>query len=162
MSDKLEHDFDGIEELDNPLPGWWLGIFWVTILLAAFYVPYYHFINPDKLPRASYEAEMAASAAEKEAAKEAEPAEAIDLNALYEAGGWEESAKADFNMFCLACHGPDGGGTIGPNFTDDYSIHGGTLENIIRVIEEGVPEKGMISWKVQLKPEQIRNLAFFI
>lgn len=167
MSDdkKMEHnhDFDGIEELDNDLPRWWLGIFWVTSLLAVFYIPYYHFIAPEKLPRAALEADMQARADQLEAIEAEKPKdrEAV-LQARYKAGGWQESAKADFDMYCMACHATDGGGTIGPNFTDDYYIHGGTLTNIYDTISEGVPMKGMVSWKVTMKPEQMENLALYI
>lgn len=174
MDKKMEHqhDFDGIEELDNDLPQWWLGIFWVSIAFAIFYVPYYHFMHPESLPEASYEAEMNTvkaerALAEKEAEANQPAAEAAGdpeeaLMAKYKAGGWEEAAKADYMTNCLACHGPDGGGTIGPNFTDDYYIHGGTLTQIQKVITDGVPLKGMISWKPVLKPQQIENLTFYI
>ncbi|MCB1049174.1 MAG: c-type cytochrome [Acidobacteria bacterium] len=164
MSDQLnetKHTFDGIEEHDNPLPGWWLGIFYVTIALAVFYVPYYHFMHPEKLPAAAWEAENKAIAEKRQAEAEMAPA-GPSLAEKYEAGGWQESAKADFITFCSPCHAADGGGGIGPNFTDDYYIHGGTFENLVNVINEGVPEKGMISWKTSLKPTQIENLAFYV
>jgi len=158
------HDFDGIVELDNDLPRWWLGIFWVSIALAVFYVPYFHFIHPEKLPRAALEAAMAEREAELEQAAAEEPppedAEAA-LQAAYEAGGWEATAKEKYAL-CVPCHGPDGRGTVGPNFTDDYYIHGGRLTDIKRVITEGVPTKGMISWKAMLKPEEIDALTFYI
>ncbi len=168
MEDKKlehEHDFDGIVELDNDLPTWWLGIFWVTIGVACFYVPYYHFMKPEKLPVAAYEAEVAAITAEREAAAAAVPKEETGeqgLQTRYEAGGWQDSAKADFNLYCMPCHAADGGGGIGPNFTDDYYLHGGKLSDMVKVITEGVPAKGMVPWKATLKPQQIENLAFFI
>ncbi len=165
-SKQHQHDFDGIEELDNALPGWWLGIFWVSVALAVFYVPYYHFIRPDKLPRASYEAAVAAieeQRSQQAAARAVETERAGGgLMARYEAGAWREDAQKTWTTFCLACHAADGGGGIGPNFTDDYYIHGGKIEDFIRVINEGVPEKGMVSWKALLKPEQIENVSFFI
>ncbi len=167
MEDKhkeYHHDFDGIEELDNDLPGWWLGIFWVTIALAVFYVPYYHWMHPEKLPKGAYESHVAAVEAKRAEAAEAAPkAEGEDaLLALYEAGGWQDGAKANFTTFCVPCHAPDGGGTIGPNFTDDYYIHGGKISDMIQVITEGVPAKGMVPWKTTFKPEQIQELAFYI
>lgn len=163
-SKEHSHDFDGIVELDNDLPRWWLGIFWVTIALAIFYVPYFHFMHPEKLPRAALEAAMVAREAQLEqAAAEAPPpadAEAA-LQAAYAAGGWEATAKDKFAL-CVPCHGPDGRGTVGPNFADDYYIHGGRLTDIKRVIIDGVPDKGMISWKVMLKPDEIDALSFYI
>jgi len=163
-----QHDFDGIVELDNDLPRWWLGIFWVTILFALFYVPYYHFINPEKLPRAKHAAEVAALDAKRAEAK-ADRAERIEESAggdtlaeRYAAGGWQADGKQTFDTYCMPCHATDGGGGIGPNFTDDYYIHGGKIEDFIRIINEGVPEKGMVSWKALLKPEQIEHVAFYI
>jgi len=158
---KTEHNFDGIEEFDNPLPGWWLAIFWVTIFIAIVYPIYYHVLNPDKLTVAKYEKEMAAIAEQKAATPEAE-VELGDLMAVYNAGGWEETAKADFKTNCAVCHREDGGGMIGPNFHDDFYIHGGTFESFIKVINEGVLTKGMTPFKGILKPDQIRNLAFYI
>ncbi len=162
-----QHDFDGIEENDNDLPRWWLGIFAVTIAFAVFYVPYYHFMHPEKLPHAALQAELdqrqtvlAAAEAEKAAEQPADPN--ATLTAAFQAGGWEESGKAVYNANCAACHAPDGGGTIGPNFTDDYYLHGGKLSDIIHVVTEGVPAKGMISWKPILKPDQIRDVSFFV
>jgi cytochrome c oxidase cbb3-type subunit 3 len=158
------HDFDGIVELDNDLPRWWLGIFWVSIALAVFYIPYFHFIHPEKLPAAALEAQMAQREAELAAQEAQEPPVAdaeAELQKAYAAGGWEATAKEKFAL-CVPCHAADGGGTVGPNFTDDYYIHGGRLSDIRRTITEGVPSKGMISWKGMLKPEEIEALAFYI
>ena len=119
-----QHDFDGIEELDNDLPRWWLSIFWVTIGFAFLYVPYFHIMNPDKLPVASHEKEVAeitaarAAVAEKKAEEAGDDPEAA-LMERFKAGGWEASAQTDYNTFCMACHAVDGGGGIGPNFTDE-------------------------------------------
>lgn len=180
MSQEHEHDFDGIEEQDNPLPGWWLSIFWVTIGIAIFYVPYYHFMNPEKLPRAALAADLAAretqlqeaeaaaqaqaeaAAAEAEAKGEVVLDEEAALQAKMDAGGWLDAAKANFATYCVPCHLSDGGGSIGPNFTDNYSIHGGKLTQIRHVITEGVPAKGMVPWKLSLKPDQIEELSFYI
>lgn len=164
---KLEHahDFDGIVELDNDLPRWWLGIFWVTMALALIYVPYYHFMHPEKLPEAALAADLAERAAALAAVQAKQPkAEDLEasLQARYAAGGWQGSAKADFDIYCVPCHGPDGGGTIGPNFTDDYYIHGGRISDLYHTISEGVLDKGMVAWKLALKPEQMENLALYI
>jgi cytochrome c oxidase cbb3-type subunit 3 len=111
---------------------------------------------------------MAALEATKEEADQVlnteQPGEDLEatLQAEYAAGGWAEAGNADFQTFCMPCHAADGGGTIGPNFTDDYYIHGGRLTDIMNTIINGVPEKGMISWKASLKPEQIKNLTFYI
>lgn len=162
-----EHDFDGIEEQDNDLPRWWLGIFWVTILFGLFYVPYYHFINPEKLPEAAYAAEKAeieAQRAEQQAQQEevAKSDPTMTLAGRYEAGGWEEQGKQVYMTNCMACHAADGGGGIGPNMTDDYYIHGGTLEDIKKIVEDGVIAKGMVPWKGILKPDDLDAVVFFM
>ena len=161
------HDFDGIEEHDNDLPRWWLSIFWVTILFAFFYVPYYHFMNPGQLPENAYAAEMdkieaerAEMMAQKEEAAKNDPS--LTLAGRYEAGGWEELGKQVYMTNCMACHAADGGGGIGPNMTDDYYIHGGTLEDIKRIVEEGVLAKGMVAWKGILKPEDLDAVVFYM
>ena len=162
---KHPHDYDGIVELDNELPRWWLGIFWVTITFAVFYAVYYHGLHPEKLPEGGYQAEVAQNRRQlRERAAQApeEPTTEAQLAALYGAGGWQASAKADYDTFCQPCHAVDGGGGIGPNFTDDYYLHGGRLTDIQHVITEGVPAKGMVPWKGTLKSEQIRNLSFYI
>jgi cytochrome c oxidase cbb3-type subunit III len=164
---KLEHahDFDGIVELDNDLPRWWLNTFWVTLIVAVFYVPYYHFMHPEKLPHAALAADLAARAESLEKAQADKPQgqdQEAALKARFDAGGWQASAKADFDTFCMPCHAPDGGGTIGPNFTDDYYIRGGKLADLYHTISEGVLDKGMVSWKLTMKPEQMENLAFYI
>jgi cytochrome c oxidase cbb3-type subunit 3 len=158
---KMEHDFDGIEEFDNPLPGWWLAIFWVTIFIAIVYPIYYHVLYPDKLTWRKYDKDMAVIAEQKkeEAQKEKAPQ---DLMAIYKAGGWQDSAAADFKANCAVCHREDGGGLIGPNFHDDFYIHGGKFEDFIKTITDGVLEKGMTPFGGILKPEQIRNLAFHV
>lgn len=158
---ETDHKFDGIEEFDNPLPGWWLAIFWVTIFIAIIYPIYFHVLNPDKLPSGKYDKEMAVIAAEKEAAPKVE-FKSEDLMAAYKAGGWEETAKADFKTNCAVCHREDGGGIIGPSFHDDYYIHGGKFEDFIKTINEGVMIKGMTPFSGILKPDQIRNLAFYV
>lgn len=161
-----KHDFDGIEELDNDLPRWWLGIFAVSTLFAIFYWPYYHIFHPEELPAAKLESQMAA-AAEADGGSDTVEADKVDEEATLQEKYkqpelWKESAKAKFDTYCMPCHLTDGGGTIGPNLTDDYYIHGGKISDILRVIREGVPEKGMISWKTQFKPEEMENLALYV
>ena len=165
-----EHDFDGIEEHDNPLPGWWLGIFWVTIIYGIIYVLYFHVISPESLPRAKWEADVKKAEAARAALMAAPAGDAATAGmteeermwAEYKAGGWEATAKAQYDLYCVPCHLTDGGGSIGPNFTDDYYIHGGKLTDIKRTIVDGVPEKGMVSWKPVLKPKEIDEISYYI
>lgn len=154
----LDHEYDGIREYDNPLPRWWVMLFYFGIAFAVVYIPWYHF-GPGPLMLEEYEAEMAAAAAampEKTGPSDADLAAAQGDPARIAAG------KATFATLCVACHTADGGGLVGPNLTDDYWIHGGSMKDVVHVITEGVPEKGMISWKTQLKDEEILAVAAYV
>lgn len=231
----IDHDFDGIQEYDNDLPGWWKALFLITIIFSIIYVPYYHLAGD--LQDAEYQKEMGhyveASAgrgafgsytspyasegeltpvviAQMEAILDApfdeqlmrtmSKADADQLEKLkaafpelydqYASGGVPEPAPAapaaeetagasaeiaaltdDVNLAagkkiwdtqCFTCHLNDGGGSIGPNMTDNYWIHGGDMASIVHIINVGVPAKGMIPWATTLTPEQIHQVASFI
>jgi cytochrome c oxidase cbb3-type subunit 3 len=159
----LQHRYDGIEEYDNPLPGWWVWLFWATIVFSAAYVLYYH-LGPGPSVIAEYEAETRAAEG---VAKATAPAAATavseaSLATLQKDAAAMAKGKDIFAARCVACHGPQGQGLIGPNLTDDFWMHGGTLTEIHRVIAEGVPEKGMIPWKAQLSPSEISAVAAYV
>lgn len=154
----LDHDYDGIKEYDNPLPSWWVALFWFGIVFAIVYVPWYHF-GPGPLMVEEYEAEMAAAAA---AAPAPQAVGEADLSAAMKDAAAIGRGKETFVKLCAACHVADGGGLVGPNLTDDFWIHGGSMKDIVRVVTEGVPEKGMISWKTQLGPSEIVDVSAFI
>ncbi len=144
---------DGIEEYDNPLPDWWLGLFWFTILFAIVYTVNYHFIQHRSQVK-DLRAEMAA------AAKRWPQQEATGAFVP----GPELAAKgaAIFRTNCVACHGPDLHGGIGPNLTDDTWIHGGKPDEIVHTITNGVAAKGMPTWGPILGPEKIRQVASYV
>ncbi|MGD2123693.1 MAG: cbb3-type cytochrome c oxidase N-terminal domain-containing protein [Gemmatimonadota bacterium] len=145
---------DGIEEYDNPLPDWWLGLFWLCIIWAFGYAIHYHFIA-NRSQEARFEAEMAA-AAERWPAQAAEDVVfAVTPEAV--AGGEEI-----YYTFCFTCHGQNLEGGIGQSFLDDVWLHGGTPEDVIHTIVNGVPEKGMIPWGSTLSAEQINHVAAFV
>lgn len=154
------HSFDGIEEYDNPLPRWWLGIFWVTIGFALVYIPYVHMADGHTIGD-EYAAEMAAAA-------ELMAAQKIDWNEdelkayCTSSEAWKTAAEANYQGKCAACHRADGGGLVGPSFTDDSYIHGGRYADIARIITEGVAEKGMIAWGKQLKKEEMQDLSCYV
>lgn len=154
----LDHDYDGIREYDNPLPRWWLALFWFGVVFGIVYVPYYLF-GPGPLAAEEYAAEMAAAAAampEKKAPSDA------DLLAAQKDEARIAKGKETFVKLCAACHVADGGGLVGPNLTDAFWIHGGSMADVVQVITEGVPEKGMISWKTQLSPEEIVDVSAYV
>jgi cytochrome c oxidase cbb3-type subunit 3 len=147
---------DGIEEYDNPMPNWWLGLFYLTIVWAVFYVAHYHFIARRSQP-AQLAAEMAA--ADLRWPREAAAAQAATLvisDAAVEAGAGIYQAN------CVACHGADLKGGIGPNLVDTTWIHGGSPEAILAVITNGVPEKGMLTWGPILGPEKVAQVAAYV
>ncbi len=158
----LDHDYDGIHELDNNLPPWWIWGFYATIGYAAIYLIV--FITGDALNTSvEYENEMAA-AQEKVEAYLATAANSVDESnvvALTEGSALDAGAKI-FAENCAACHLADGGGSVGPNLTDEYWIHGGGITNVFTTIKYGVPEKGMISWKEQLSPSKMQQVASYI
>ena len=159
----LEHEFDGITELDNPTPAWFNIIFYGTIIFALIYLLNYHVFKWSPLQDEEYAIEMKTAEAEKRAFL-AKSGNLIDENTVKaDAGaGIVAAGKAVYMQNCIACHGPQGEGTIGPNMTDEYWIHGGTINAIFKTIKYGVPEKGMISWEKTLTPKQTSDVSNFI
>jgi cytochrome c oxidase cbb3-type subunit 3 len=145
---------DGIEEYDNPLPDWWIGLFWFCIIWAIGYTVHYHFIA-DRSQEAMFEAEMAAAAV-------MWPAEAAGSVAFELTPEAIQAGEEIFATQCFMCHSADLSGGIGPSFLDDEWIHGGTVDDVIRIITEGVPEKGMLTWGPILGAEKVNQAAAFI
>ena len=158
----LDHEYDGIMELDNGLPPWWLYMFYGTIIFAVIY-SFYFFGMGDFNQKDELNAEIAV--AEQQIAKFKEKnGPGIDENSaiLVVDAAQLEDGKAIYTKNCVACHAANGGGGVGPNFTDDAWIHGGTINDLFKIIKYGVPEKDMIPWESQLNPEQIQNVASYI
>ena len=158
----LDHDYDGIKELDNALPPWWKWGFYFTIIVAVIYIFNYHVFGTGKNPEQEYAAEMAEGKRLEEQYK-ARTKSLVDENniTLADADGIA-AGKALFTQSCVACHMADGGGGIGPNLTDEYWIHGGGLNDIYKTIKIGYPDKGMQSWQTMYSPVQMRNLTSFV
>jgi len=152
---------DGIEEYDNPLPDWWVGLFWLTIVWAVGYGLWYHVIA-DRSQVKGLAAELAAAEATL-AARPADTEAAAAASAVFAVT--PESVGAGETVFaqnCVACHGAALQGGIGPSFVDAEWLHGGQAADIIRTITEGVPAKGMIAWGPILSPEQINQVAAYV
>jgi len=158
----LDHDYDGIKELDNALPPWWKYGFYITIVVAFVYIYEFHFSGEGKNPEQEYAAEMEEGMKLEELYK-AKTKNLVDENnvLLADAAGIAEG-KALFTQSCIACHAADGGGGIGPNLTDEFWIHGSSMNNIYKTIKIGFPEKGMQSWESMYSPVQMKNLASFV
>jgi cytochrome c oxidase cbb3-type subunit III len=157
----LDHEADGIRELDNNLPRWWVWLFYLTILFSAVYMVYYHVLSAGPLQAAQYQTEMQAGDAIKGAALskfestmatlKPESDEAVLAN-----------GRQSYLTLCAPCHRPDGGGLVGPNLTDDYWIHGAEFAQSLKVIWDGVPDKGMVTWRGVLKPAEVHAIASYI
>ncbi len=159
----LGHDYDGIRELDNRLPPWWIYGFYICIITAGIYLYRYHVAHTAPLSKEEYEIAMNDAAIEKEAYLK-KAANKVDENTvvfLKDAASLEAGKKI-FTTTCMACHLADGGGAVGPNLTDDYWLHGGGIKDIFKTIKYGWPEKGMKSWKDDYSPVQIAQLASFV
>lgn len=159
----LEHNYDGIQEFDNPLPRWWLGLFVLTVIWGVIYFFYYHVTYTDSGQEQEYAEEFKTSAEDYEKL-------AGQMNKMWASVSYVElndsksleNGKELFTKNCVSCHGNSGEGGIGPNLTDKYFIHGGGIKNVMTTIIDGVQDKGMISWKPLLKPEEIQKIASYV
>lgn len=159
----LDHNYDGIRELDNVLPPWWVYMFYVTILFGVVYLVRFHIVG-DYTQSIEYETEVAeAKIAIEEYKKTAK--NLVDVNTvevLTDASDLSAGEKI-FTTNCVVCHMADGGGGIGPNLTDEYWILGGGIKNVFRTISEGGRDgKGMVAWKNSLKPVEMAQVASYL
>jgi cytochrome c oxidase cbb3-type subunit 3 len=157
----MDHEYDGIKEYDNPMPRWWVLLFWATII----FVPIYYLLPGDTGAGGKKDAMYAREIAAFEAShpNAAGPAETAEQLAVIVADVKQVSAgRALFAVNCVSCHRPDGGGLIGPNLTDDAWIHGGSPLEIHTTIWTGVLAKGMPPWGKMLKPDQVNALTAFV
>jgi cytochrome c oxidase cbb3-type subunit 3 len=160
----LDHSYDGIQEFDNPMPRWWVYIFWATIIFSILYwfnVPGFG-IGKGRI--ADYDKAMAAAAAadSKRRASEPKSASPEQLAAMTKDASVLALGKQAFGQNCAACHRADAGGQIGPNLTDDYWLHGAALEQIHKTVADGVLEKGMPPWGKVLKPTQLDAVVAYV
>lgn len=159
----LDHNYDGIKELDNDLPPWWLYAFYISIVFAVVYLVRFHVLNGDnQLDELETEIAEARTAIEayKKTAKNL-----VDINTVTLLTDTRDlgAGKVVFETNCVACHMADGGGGIGPNLTDEYWVLGGDIKHVFKTISEGGRSgKGMIAWKSQLKPLQMAQVASYV
>ena len=158
----LDHDYDGIRELDNALPPWWKYGFYFTLVAGVIYLMNFHVFGTGKSPEQEYAAEMQEGKQIEEAYK-AKTKNLVDENnvTMDDVTGIADGNKI-FHQTCIACHGQNGEGGIGPNLTDEYWLHGGAMNDIYKTIKLGWPEKGMQSWQSMYNPSQIRELASYV
>ena len=160
----LNHDYDGIRELDNHLPPWWVKMFYATIVFAVVYLGAYHVWNITPLQEEEYQLAMDEAKKEVELfqSKMANTIDEKTVKLLVDDSKTVNSGKEIFVSKCAACHGQIGEGGVGPNLTDEYWLHGGTINDIFKTVKYGVPEKGMIAWQATLKPNEIQSVSNYI
>lgn len=158
---ELDHDYDGIRELDNHLPPWWKYMFYASIVFAVIYMFMYHISGSLPLQTQEYEIAMAEAQAN---ISEAESGSSIDESNIVfsDDPAVLASGKTVYERNCVACHKAAGEGGIGPNLTDDYWLHGGSIQDIYNTIKNGVPDKGMIAWGDVLSPTKMNDVASYI
>lgn len=159
----IEHEYDGIKELNNPTPPWFNFLFYSTILFGVLYLLAFHVVGIGKFQDDEYKEEVAIAEAKHEellkkfanSVNENNVTQLVDKQALHE-------GSEIFVKNCVACHGKQGQGGVGPNLTDNFWIHGAGLKNVFKTVTNGVPQKGMIAWSKQLNPLQIQYVSSYV
>jgi cytochrome c oxidase cbb3-type subunit III len=153
-----DHEYDGIRELDNDLPPWWKWLFIITIVFSIVYLERLWIFKSDSIiQEKEFEKEMA-MAAEARAALAADKFEMVVLTDEKS----QAAGKEIWTKVCAVCHLADGGGLVGPNMTDNYWVHGNTVQEMFDLVTEGVIEKGMIPYRDQLSPRQRLEVISYI
>jgi cytochrome c oxidase cbb3-type subunit 3 len=158
----LDHNYDGIQEYDNPMPGWWVWLFWATIAFSVLYWINLPGIGTGRGRIANYEREMAAAAERYAAFRRGGTVDPAALGALARDPAARERGRQAYATHCAACHREDGGGSIGPNLTDHYWIHGGSVLAIHATVRDGVLDKGMPAWGELLKPDDLEAVVAYV
>lgn len=159
----LDHDYDGIRELDNDLPPWWKYGFYLTIITGTIYLFNYHILQTSPLQAEEWEISMEKARLAKEEYQKmnANSVNENNVTLLTDAAEIEKGGKT-YQEMCFACHGKYGEGGVGPNLTDEYWLHGGSIKDIFFSIKYGWPNKGMKSWEADMSPSQIHQVSSYI
>jgi cytochrome c oxidase cbb3-type subunit III len=160
---ELDHDYDGIKELNNPIPPWFNVLFYGTIIFGFFYLVVYHVSEMAPLQAKEYETELQVAEQQKEAflKKAGNAIDETNVQMITDAGKLAEGGNI-YQSRCAACHGEKGEGKVGPNLTDAYWLHGGSIQDVFKTIKYGVPAKGMVSWQNSLNPMQLQQVASYV
>ncbi|MEJ7600266.1 MAG: cbb3-type cytochrome c oxidase N-terminal domain-containing protein [Kofleriaceae bacterium] len=160
----LDHDYDGIREYDNPLPGWWSMMFCASIVFAVCYGFYYHVVDWGRFPAEDYRAALAEYDEGKGDRERASVANATEESLGHQAADPQVVTRgaAIFASKCVSCHQPDGSGLIGPNLTDQFQLHGETRMDIFGTVRRGVPGTAMLAWSELMAPTDITNVVAFV
>jgi len=159
----IPHEYDGIQELNNPTPAWFMVLFYSTIIFAVGYLLVYHVFDIGQLQDAEYRTEVAQAEVAKKTylSKAANRVDESTVKLVSDpavlAGG-----KTIFKQTCAPCHGDNAQGVVGPNLTDEYWLHGSKISDVFKVVKYGVLAKGMPTWEKQLSPKQIADVSNYI
>jgi len=159
----MEHEYDGIQELDNPIPSWFMYLFYSTIVFAVCYLLIYHVFGIGQLQYDEYKTEVAQADIAKKVylSKAANRVDETTVKLVSDPTVLA-SGQMVFAQNCVPCHGEHAQGKIGPNLTDDYWLHGNKINEVFKTIKYGVLSKGMPTWEKQLSPKQISDVANFV
>ncbi|MBC7400837.1 MAG: c-type cytochrome [Mucilaginibacter sp.] len=159
----MEHEYDGIQELDNPTPAWFMYLFYGTIIFGIGYLLNYHVFHTGQLQYQEYQTEVKQADIAKQAFL-SKSANRVDENnvKLVSDPAVLASGKAIFIQTCAPCHGEHAQGVVGPNLTDDYWLHGNKIADLFKTIKYGVAAKGMPTWEKQLSPKQIADVSNYV
>jgi cytochrome c oxidase cbb3-type subunit 3 len=159
----LHHEYDGIREYDNPLPGWWKTVWFLSFLFSIGYFVHYHLTGNGSSVEQDYTVEMSAAREERAKALVGTKVTPEGLEKLMADPALMGDASRVFVERCAPCHADRGQGLIGPNLTDQYWLHGsGKLMDIYELVDQGVPDKGMPAWGTQLNPAEVQKLAALV
>lgn len=158
----LDHDYDGIRELDNALPPWWKYGFYITIFIGVLYLLKYEIWHNGPNPTEEYNTEMTAAKDQVDAYLASMKNNVDEKSVTMADAAGIAAGGVSFAKTCVPCHGAKGEGGVGPNLTDDYWLHGGAVSDVFKTIKYGYPDKGMQAWQSTYSPIQIQELASYI
>ena len=157
----LTHEYDGIREYDNPLPGWWKWVFWGSIVYSFMYVGFYEASSGASIFK-NFDRERAAFFKAQEAELANYPVSEESIALLAEDTDRMEAQKGRFASNCATCHGADAAGLSAPNLTDNYWLHGGTRMEIYETIRDGIRGKAMQPWLNKFGPVGVLQMAAYV
>jgi len=157
----IDHAYDGITELDNPIPIWFNALFYSTVTFGIGYLLIYHVFGWGLNQDQEYQYEIQRAEMAKQAYL-AQAANLVDENSVVYNADQIPAGNILFQANCAACHGAVGEGGIGPNLSDMYWLHGGEMKDVFKTVKYGVPDKGMVPWEQTLTPAQIAEVSSYI
>lgn len=159
----LDHNYDGIQELDNPLPRWWLITFYGAIIFGIAYFAYYQLGNGPTLKDEYHKNLTYHQKIKTHYLEELSQFDEEKYNSISQIEEMKNFGKTLFQNNCQACHGAQAGGDIGPNLTDDYWLFSeGTPETIYPFIITGSPAAGMPAWGEYLQEDELYSIITYL